>query len=318
MMPTPEAFPPRGSILLPSRAFLLSVREQTLPARLAAIEDALAHFEDAKASADGGWRDMALLGVIAEAMQPFEDLAYLATAWDKPYPGLAHYVRATVYSSRTPTNFWQSSARWSDDRLAVFAGLSARDPCTGAVTEVLDGIGVSAEFTPEQRQVLNEARRATLRRLRVVLRALAKDWKQYSPYYLAFKHGGLAAHRADLAWVDDDVEAVEDTTPTHQPSIAIWRRGRSKPEGWGDFNLAPQEVVRQASSAGRLCQQLVHSFVESRVRIFDALELDEAGEVSRLLPTHIPWTHWLRPADLAEHQWQLIGAGPTLTPIEDP
>lgn len=40
-MATPETFPPRASILLPSRAFLLSVREQTLPARLAAIEESL-------------------------------------------------------------------------------------------------------------------------------------------------------------------------------------------------------------------------------------------------------------------------------------
>ena len=102
-----------------------------------------------------------------------------------------------------------------------------------------------------------------------------------------------------------------------EPSIAIWRRGRREPEGFGDFNLSPRDVVHQASSAGRQCHLLVDAFAESRLRIFDALELDEAGEVVRLLLTHIPWTHWLRPADLTPAQWQLIGAGPNLNWITD-
>jgi hypothetical protein len=164
-VPTPDTFPPRASILLPSRAFLLSVREQTLPARLAAIDDAVDHFEEADTSADIGWRDMALLGVIAEAMQPFEDLAYLATAWDKPFNGLAHYVRATVYSSRTPTNFWQEAPRWADERLAVFAGLSTRDPSSGEISDVIDALGLDAQLSPEKRYVLAVARDATIRRL---------------------------------------------------------------------------------------------------------------------------------------------------------
>jgi hypothetical protein len=233
------------------------------------------------------------------------------------YGGLAHYVRATVYSSRTPTNFWQEAARWSDDRLAVFAGLSGRDPSTGAITDVLEGVGLLPQFSPEQREVLDAARTATTARLRLILGALAKHWKQYSPYFLAFKHGGLAANREDLAWVGDDADVVDETTATLEPSIAIWRRGRTEPEAFGDFNLSPKEVVRQASGAGRQCHQLVEAFTESRLRIFDALELHEAGEVTRLLPTHIPWTHWLRPADLTEAQWQLIGAGPKLTWTDD-
>ena len=316
-MPTPETFPPRDSVLLPSRAFLFSVRDQTLPARRAAIEEARVHFDEARDSGDVGWRDMALLGVIAEAMQPFEDLAYLATAWDQPFAGLAHYVRATVYSGWTPTNFWQTAGRWPDDRLAVFAGMSARDPSTAVVVDILEGMGVAKQLTDEQREVLAAARKATLNRLRLMLGALAKDWKQYGPYFLAFKHGGLAAHREDLAWVADDVECVDETTPTHQPSVAIWRRGRTDPEGFGDFNLSSDEVVRQASSAGRHCVALVEAFAESRVRMFDALELDEAGEVVGFLPTHIPWTHWLLPADLTEDQWKVIGAGPRLTWVID-
>ncbi len=51
--------------------------------------------------------------------------------------------------------------------------------------------------------------------------------------------------------------------------------------------------------------------------MFDALELDANGEVVGLLPTHLPWTHWLLPADLTEEQWKVIGAGPRLTWIED-
>jgi hypothetical protein len=195
--------------------------------------------------------------------------------------------------------------------------VSARDPSTGQISDILDALGIAEQVSSEQREVLGVARHATISRLRLMLGALAKDWRQYSPYFLAFKHGGLAANREDLAWVDDDVDAVDETTPTREPSIAIWRRGRSELEAFGDFNLLPAEIVDQASRAGRLCRRLVDAFAESRVRIFDALELDENGEVVAFHPTHVPWTYWLRPADLTEDQWNVIGAGPKLTWVGD-
>jgi len=67
---------------------------------------------------------MAVLTVIGEALQPLEDLAYLATAWDNPYRGIATYVRATTWKRFTANNFWQEARKWDDDRIDVFAGFS--------------------------------------------------------------------------------------------------------------------------------------------------------------------------------------------------
>lgn len=127
-----------------------------------------------------------------------------------------------------------------------------------------------------------------------------------------------ASLRIAKTWHGSMTTSTRSTKPRpREPSIAIWRRGRSELEAFGDFNLLPAEIVDQASRAGRLCRSLVDAFAESRVRIFDALELDENGEVVAFHPTHVPWTYWLRPADLTEDQWNVIGAGPKLTWVGD-
>src|SRR4051794_34211193 len=99
LAPLPDELPSARRILLPARAFLLSWKHQNLVARQAALEDARAHALADHASP--GAQDMALLLVIGEAMQALEDLAYLGTAWDRPYQGIATYVRATSWGRFT-------------------------------------------------------------------------------------------------------------------------------------------------------------------------------------------------------------------------
>jgi hypothetical protein len=62
------------TVMLPNLAYLRSARDQTLPARKLALSDATGHFTEAEASGDAHWCDLALLGVIGEAMQILEDL----------------------------------------------------------------------------------------------------------------------------------------------------------------------------------------------------------------------------------------------------
>ena len=42
-------------------------------------------------------------------------------------------------------------------------------------------------------------RRVTRDRLRRLLGVLAQDWQRFSDYFYAYKHGGLAVHRPDVA-----------------------------------------------------------------------------------------------------------------------
>src|SRR3954466_12097692 len=93
----PADFPDPYEVLLPSRAYLWSFRDQTLPAREAALNDAEAHYREVAEAEDIGRRDMALLGLIADAMQPVEDVGYFGKAYESGFGGVPFYVTATVY-----------------------------------------------------------------------------------------------------------------------------------------------------------------------------------------------------------------------------
>ena len=166
-MRPPEHMPSADKNLLPTRAFLLSWRDQNLPARHFALEDAAAHFEVAP---PGDHRDMALLGVIGEAMQCLEDFAVLSSSWDSPWQGVAHYVRATEWTPYKTNNFWQEAPHWPNDRLDALACLSLRNAATGeyvAVDALLAGEGYPIEA--KSQAAMDTARQATRVRLRRVL-----------------------------------------------------------------------------------------------------------------------------------------------------
>jgi hypothetical protein len=314
LAPAPDNLPDLEKVVLPSRAFLLSWRHQTIPARRAAIDDAVAHYEALVRHDDAGLRDMAVLGVIGEALQPLEDFAYLGTGWDQPFQGIATYVRATTYTRTTPTKFWQEAPKWDDARLELLAGFTGRDPDTGStvpVIETLASLGVS--LAPEVWEALDAARTATLARLRRLLAALGRDWKQFSAYFLAYKHGGLAISREDTVFVGDNVAEVVDATTRQEPSIAVWTRGGRKRELLADFNLDQSELVDYAAGAGRLAIDLIDAFLDGRLVHVESLEFDDHGNVLGIKPIQLPWTTWLREQDLDSRYWQLLGWGPRIT-----
>jgi hypothetical protein len=296
-------------VALPSRAFMRSWREQTIPARRAALTDSQAHFEELDDPAKG---DLALAALIGDALQPIEDLAHLGRAWDEPFTGLANYIRATAYSSRTATNFW--GAKWDDERIKVFAGLYARN--RGGLISMVPP-EVETQLTPQQREVMAAAEEATVRRLRQLLSVLGKDWRQFSPYYNAYKHGGLLVNREDVIWVDDDVQEVTDATPTHKPSLAAWDLRDEEGAVRGDFQLSSPEVADTAARSGRLAIDLLERFVESRSAIFDSVDFNLDGSVAGVREMTLPLTAWLREADLSAEQWEVIGRGPRITLLNE-
>lgn|GEM_PF-2287937 len=304
-------------VALPSRSFLASWRDQTLPARHAALAESRRYFEQVAESTDATVRDMALAAVIADAVQPLEDLAHLGRAWDEPFGGLAYYLRATAYSHRTATNFWGSIANWDDERIKVFAGLYGRDPETGEPGSMLPA-EIETQLTAEQRTVVAVAEEATVRRLRILLPALGQDWRQFSPYYNAFKHGGLVVNREDICWVGDEVEEVTKETLTHDPSIAIWHPQKGEMVGKGDFNLTRLQVADAATRSGRLALDLLARFIESRSAIFEAVDFAPDGSVQEMRELTVPWTVWLEEGDLTEEQWNRLGRGPRIMWKETP
>src|SRR5688572_4373202 len=122
-------WPDPATHALPTRAYLRSVLDQTVPARRTALADSIDHLREAHASGDRGWADMAFLGVIADAMQILEDLAYVGESFTvNRFRGLPFYVGAITYNARVPTNFY--GRKRTDEDLRVLAGYAVKDPAS--------------------------------------------------------------------------------------------------------------------------------------------------------------------------------------------
>ena len=285
-------FPDPRTVLLPSRAFLRSFAAQNLPAREAALDDAVAHFEEAAAREDLGWRDMALLGVIGEAMQLLEDLAYIGTAYEKPLRGIANYVTATVYTDRTPNNFYSSLKKWDDTRLKVLLGLYGYHPETHEPVPLYSAPGLHERLEPEDIEAIQEAERATVAHLRPILLHLAHEWEQYRRYYHAFKHGGLIINR-------NDVELVDKCDVARIASISVWLR-KEEGTGHGDTTLRAEEVVDQVTRSARWALRVARYLVDARLRSFESIEFAKDGSIASVDTRALPFMFRFPPEQVSE------------------
>jgi hypothetical protein len=288
----PKAFPDPRAVLLPSRAYLQSFAAQNLPAMEAALDDAVAHFEEAAASEYLGWRDMALLGVIGEAMQLLEDLAYIGTAYEKPLRGIANYVTATVYTDRTPNNFYSSLKKWDETGLKVLMGLYGYHPETQQPVPMYSAPGLHERLEPGDVEAIQEAERATVAYFRPILLHLAHEWEQYRRYYHAFKHGGLVINR-------DDVELVDESDVTRIASISVWLR-KDEGTGHGDTALTAEEVVDQVTRSARWALRVARYLVDARLRSFDAIDFADDGSIASVETRALPYLFSFPPEQVSE------------------
>jgi len=286
----PSVLPDPHRVLLPSRAYLLSIRDQTLPVRRRALEDAEAMFDELTSDEGAGVRDMALLGLIGEAMQALEDLSYFGRAFENPLPHLPYYVTATVYSDRTPTNFFGSLPKWPDERFLVLAVLRVKDPA-GKTLRVLEVLEAEDQFSQASLAAIAEAESATVSFLREALRRLAKTWTDFRPYFHAYKHGALLINR-------DDIQILEEDGAERHPSIAVWLRKKGCADPHVDTNLTPEEVAAEIAWAGRLALDVTQFLVDSRLRLFEQFEIDQRGQVTGL-QMRTPLGFWFQEGDIS-------------------
>jgi hypothetical protein len=284
--PVPDAY----RVLLPSLAYLRSVRDQTLPARGLALTDALEHFDQAEASDDGHWRDLALLGVIGEGMQILEDLAYLGEAYTGPNRyGLPHYVSATKFFRFAPSNFYQQVRKWPDDRFLQFGGL--RFPDGGGAISLHEISGI--DFAPEVVAAIRDAEAATIKQMRSHLLALAHTWEVFSKYFHAFKHGDLSLNRDDYFLADDEGHPVDA-----EPSIMVWHRNKDEGTVHAETHLTPAQIVDEIAFHGHLAHAIVGYIVEARLAAMEMADLDDQGNLISQRKIPIPWRFWLLARDL--------------------
>lgn len=289
----PSSFPDAQRILLPDFAYLRSVRDQTLPARKVALQDARGHYKEAAGSGDGDWRDLALLGLVGEALQILEDVAYLGTAYEAPSGWDApRYVSATIYSKFKPTTFYQGIKKWSPDRVLALVGLRfLADGAYISLRDVFDSLEALDEPTVK---AVQDAEQATARLLHRHLLRLADAWDQFGGYFNAFKHGALSLNREDYFIVDDQDREVDIV-----PSISVWRRRTEEGEVHADMNLNPEEVANRLALHGHLALEIAEYVVDARLVLFEKIDFDDQGNIARVRPGGIPWRFWMNRSDVS-------------------
>jgi hypothetical protein len=241
--------PDAQTFLLPSRAYLLSLRDQNLPLRRAALEDAESYFREVEGR-DKHETQLAVVAVIGEALQILEDVAALANSfWASP-EGTAFFATAASYSLRAVNNLYSGlKNRPLEDILHLLGMRYAGIP-------IEDGFIIAPPYSEEERTAIEEAHKATATLVRDHLLRLASDWERYRRFFHAYKHGLLVINPNDGGLIDDRATPVE--------GIVVWRRRRAGAEGAGTIEPPYEETVRYVGDVGRL------ALVTSRQVVYDA------------------------------------------------
>lgn len=286
-MPDPQTF------LLPARAYLLSMRDQNIPLRRVALEDSKAHYDEV-ADTGGHAEHIALVALLGEMLGIVEDVAALANSFYTAPEGTAFFAALTRYDDRAINNFLSSlKNRPSEDFLRLL-GLRLGD------LSLEDAFIVEPPFTEEERAAIAEAHAATAALVAQHLSNLAADWAKYRRFGHAFRHGLLVPSPADVQLVADQEE--EDVVE----GVVVWMRRKESATGFGHIPPPFAGTAEYVVAAGNTALDVLEHLVDSRLRIFDLIDLTPDGSWSLKPLSTTPWCWWISKGDLSERSLQLL------------
>jgi len=262
----PQPMPDPQTFLLPARAYLLSMRDQNLPLRRTALDDAEAHYREAPQGTDHEKQitRIALVALVGEALQILEDLAAFGDSFTSAPEGTAFFAALTNYSPHRINNFYAQMRKRPLDYYLDLLGL----------------------------------RRGALR-LEDAFN-LAEEWRKYRPFSNAYKHGLLVANPEDVTLVDDSGAEIE--------GIVVWMRKRASAEGYGHIAPPYDRMADFLAAAGRTALDVLEHLVDSRLRIFDSIELRADGTLTVKPLETLPWRWWFDKKDVSDHSLELLSA----------
>jgi len=295
-IPMPDA----REFLLPQLAYLRAYSTQTMSARRAALEDSQAHFEAISDSRSIHDAHLGLLGLIGDAMQAVEDVGNLGSAVMEGLEGLASYVKATIYHPSYVNNFYAQMHKRDTEYLMRLCAFRFGD------FEVADFFEFDPPLTDKERAAFAAAEKATVSLVREHLVELARSWDRYRRFFHAYKHAALVANPEDIAILSDNGSEV--------PGVVIWARKREEAEIGNHATAGLAEIAEHVARIGDLAIEMIGFLVDTRLKVFDSIEFDGAGEVvtvdgasvkSRPLDRS-PWTLWIRAGDLSDDELSVL------------
>lgn len=280
-MPDPQTF------LLPARAYLLSMRDQNLPLRRAAFDDAASHYRET--SIGGGHRQhIALVALAGEALQILEDLAAYADSILSTPEGTAFFAALTRYDVHRTNNFYAQINKRSVDYYLTLLGMRfghfvLEDACV-----------IDPPLSDEERAAIDDANTATAELVRKHFVNLAEDWRKLRPFSNAYKHGLLVANPEDVVLVDDHDDGVTID------GIVVWQRRRPGAEPYGHIPTPFDDMADYLSAVADVALDVIEHLVESRVRFFELVDFRSDGTWTPGTLKGAPWQWWFDRNDLSE------------------
>lgn len=285
-MPDPQTF------LLPARAYLLSMRDQNLPLRRTAVEDAAAHYRETPPV--GHAQQIALVALVGEALQTLEDLAAFGDSFFSAPQGTAFFAALTQYDVHKANNFYAQIKKRPLDYYLELLGIR-RGPL-----RLEDAIVIEPPFTDEERAAIEEAHTATAQLVRTHLVNLSEEWPNLRPFSNAYKHGLLVANPEDVTLVEDhdDAASIE--------GIVVWQRRRPGAEGYGHIPPPYDGMADYVVAAANVALDVLEHLVDSRVRIFELVDLRADGTWTPQPLRGTPWRWWFDKNDVSKGSRELL------------
>jgi hypothetical protein len=289
---TPHPMPDMKMLVLPGRAYLLSVQDQSLLMRRAALLDARAEFDATEG--DGFEKRLALVGLIGDAIQLVEDVAALSNSWFNSPPGVGFFATAASYEPNAINRFYDGlHKRPSEDFLALAA------LCVDGHW-IHDSLLLETPLSDEERQATERAHVATAKLIQGHLMHLRDQWRQFRRYFHAFKHGMLVADPRDVEVTDDRNDAVDQ--------LVVWMRRTSVPIGYGSITPPFEAIADWAQRVGNLAADVTEHLAQTRLKMLDFMRLERGGAWSAQSASSAPWLWWFHAADVPEVDQQLLTA----------
>ena len=126
--------------------------------------------------------------------------------------------------------------------------------------------------------------------MREQLLVLKRRWTAYRRFLHAYKHAGLLTHPELVMLVDGKPSQV----------FAAWQRHKSEPQ-IGAYMARPLDgISRDAARTGQLAADILEHLVDTRLQVFEFIDVAEDGRITPRPMDRLPWRLWMRPKDVGD------------------
>lgn len=93
---------------------------------------------------------------------------------------------------------------------------------------------------------------------------------------------------------------VDDDGGSLTPVLAAWQRYKREPLIGAYLAKDPEAIASDAVRSGRLAMDVLDHVVDTRLQVFEFVDVDHDGTVAARVIDRLPWRLWMRTEDVGE------------------